>query len=154
MWADLVAELIEFSRQPAQALAGPTQRRHRITACVWLDKRVQIIEQAGIGFGQRFAPASRTTNAARRQRIRRFNVLQAASDRARGDAPHTRYRGYAAIPRGLGFRGSEKPPLPFIEMRQDRRVALLERIFIDHPQNYDTPRRYGIPLPCCQARPD
>ena len=61
---------------------------------VWLDKRVQIIEQAGIGFGQRFAPVSRTTNAARRQQIRRFNVFQAASDRARGDTRHTRYRGY------------------------------------------------------------
>jgi hypothetical protein len=86
-----------------------------------------------------------------------FGALQCLSGRvrsSRGDARHTRYRGYAAIPRGLGFRGSEKPPLPFIEMRQDRRVALLERIFIDHPQNYDAPRRHGIPLPCCQARPD
>jgi len=22
------------------------------------------------------------------------------------------------------------------------------------PKNYDAPRRHGIPLPCCQARPD
>ena len=132
--ADLVAELVEFGRQPAQALAGPTQRRHGIAACIWLDKCVQIVEQLGIGFGQRFAPASRTTNAASRERIQRFNVFQAASDRARGDARHTRHRGDAVISRGLGFRRSEKPPLPFVEMRQHRRVALLERIFIDHPQ--------------------
>ena len=132
--ADLVAELVEFGRQPAQALAGPTQRRRGIPACIWLDKCVQIVEQLRIGFGQRFAPASRTTNAARRERIQRFNVFQAASDRARGDARHTRHRGDAAISRGLGFRRSEKPPLPFVEMRQHRRVALLERILIDHPQ--------------------
>jgi hypothetical protein len=79
-------------------------------------------------------PPSRTTNAARRERIQRFNVFQAASDRARGDARHKRHRGDAAISRGLCFRRSEKPPLPFVEMRQHRRVALLERIFIDHPQ--------------------
>jgi hypothetical protein len=72
---------------------------------------------------------------------------------ARGDARHTRHRGDAAIPRGLGFRGGEKPPLPFIEMRHDCRVAHLERIFIDHSQNYDAPRRNGI-LPPMQARPD
>jgi hypothetical protein len=87
---------------------------------------------------------SRTTNAARRERIQRFNVFQAASDRARGDARHTRHRGDAAISRGLGFRRSEKPPLPFVEMRQHRRIALLERIFIDHPQGLRRERGRGL----------
>src|ERR1019366_8192232 len=59
---------------------------------------------------------------------------------------HTRYRGDAAIPRGLGFRGGEKPPLPFVEMRQDRRFALLERIFIDHLQRLRCPTPLGNPL--------
>src|SRR3954464_10521511 len=57
------------------------------------------------------------------------------------------------MPRGLGFRGSEKAPLSFVEMRQDRRVALLERIFIDHPQNYDAPRRQGIPSHAVKPNP-
>ena len=113
----------------------------------------QIIEQAGIGFGQRFAPASRTTNAAKRQQIRRFNVFQAASDRARGDARHTRHRGDAAISRSLGFRGSEKPPLPFVEMRQHRRVALLEKIFpLIIPKT--TTRHAGIGSPSYALKPD
>ena len=59
-----------------------------------------------------------------------FGRVRSCSQRSR----HTRHRGDAAVSRGLGFRRSEKPPLPFVEMRQHRRVALLEKIFIDHPQ--------------------
>jgi hypothetical protein len=31
---------------------------------------------------------------------------------------------------GFGFRGGEQTPLTFIEMRQHRRLALRERIFV------------------------
>ncbi len=57
--------------------------------------------------------------------------------------------------RGPGFHRSENPPLPFIQLRQYRRIALLElleRTFIDHPQNYDARRRQGIPTPCLYAQ--
>jgi hypothetical protein len=37
----------------------------------------------------------------------------------------------AAIPRGLGFRGSEKPPLPFIEMRLGQLPDAFEDDWID-----------------------
>jgi hypothetical protein len=57
--ADLVPEIAEFVREPAQALAGPTQRRHRIAARVGFDQRVQIVEQTGVRFGQRFASPAR-----------------------------------------------------------------------------------------------
>jgi len=46
--ADLVAELFQFGGQPAQALAGPAQRRHWIAARARLDERVQILKQSGI----------------------------------------------------------------------------------------------------------
>src|SRR6202142_1001654 len=146
--ADLVPELVGFSRQPAQAPARPAQRRHRIAARVGLVPRVQIIEQTGVRFRQRFASPSRTANATELQRRRRVQFLQAASDRARGDARDAGNRGYAAMPRRPGFRRSEKPPLPFIQLRQYRCIALLElskRIFINHPQNYDAPPPRGIP---------
>ncbi len=83
--ADLVAEFVEFPDQPAQTLARPAQRRHRIAARVGLDQRVQIVEQTGVRFRKRLRP-SRTANAARLQRRRGVQFLKAASDRARGDA--------------------------------------------------------------------
>ena len=124
--ADLVPEFVEFSRQPAQALARPTQRRHRIAARLGLDQRVQIVEQTGVRFRQRFASPSRTANATELQRRRRVEFLQAASDRARGDPRDPGNRGDAAMPRRPGFRRSEKPSLPFIQLRQYRCIALLE----------------------------
>src|SRR5208283_2690382 len=153
--AELVPEFVEFSRQPAQALARPAQRRHRIAARVGLDQRVQIIEQTGVRFRQRFASPSRTANATELQRRQRIEFLQAASDRARGDARDPGNRGYAAMPCRPGFRRSEKPSLPFIQLRQYRCIALLElleRIFINHPQNYDAPRPRGIPATSLSAQ--
>ena len=83
--------------------------------------------------GQRFPPASRTANAPPRQRLRRLEIFQAAPDRARGDARNTRHCRYTVMARSPGFRSGEQTPLTFIKMRQHRRLALLERIFIDHP---------------------
>jgi hypothetical protein len=54
------------------------------------------------------------------------------------------------MPRSPGFRRSEKPSLPFIQLRQYRRIALPElpkRIFIDHPQSYDASQSQGILAP-------
>jgi hypothetical protein len=45
--------------------------------------------------------------------------------------------------------------LPFIQLRQYRCIALpelLERIFINHPQNYDAPRPRGIPATSLSAQ--
>ena len=59
------------------------------------------------------------------------------------------------MPRRPGFRRSKKPSLPFIQLRQYRCIALpqlLERIFINHPQNYDAPRPPGIPATSLSAR--
>ena len=123
--ADLVPEFVEFPGQPAQALACPAQRRHRIAARVGLDQRVQIVKQTGVRFRQRFASPARAANATGRLR-RRVEFLQAAPDRARGDPRDAGNRGYAAMPRRPRFRRSEKPPLPFIKLRQYRRIALLE----------------------------
>src|SRR4051812_2681504 len=43
--ADLVPKLRQFVRQPTQALAGPAQRRHRISAGIGLHQRQQIRPQ-------------------------------------------------------------------------------------------------------------
>jgi hypothetical protein len=54
---------------------------------------------------------------------------------------------------GPRFRGSKKPPLSFIKMRQHRRLALSEKIFIDRLQNYDVLRQWGIPIPAVKPDP-
>jgi hypothetical protein len=53
--ADLVPEIAKFIREPAQALAGTVQWRHRIAPRVGLDQYIQIVEQTRVRFGQRFA---------------------------------------------------------------------------------------------------
>jgi len=121
---------------------------------VGLDQRVQIVEQTGVRFHQRFASPSRTANAAGLPRRRRVEFLQAASDRARGDARDAGNRGYAAMPRRPGFRRNQKPSSPFIPLMQYRCIALLallETIFINPPQNYDAPRPQGIPAASLSA---
>jgi hypothetical protein len=136
-----VPELVQFGGQAAQAPARPAQRRHRIAARVGLDKRVQIVEQLAIRLGQRFPAASRTANAPLRRRLRRLEIFQAAPDRTRGDARNARHRSNPAMAGGFGFRGGKQTPLTFVEMRQHRRLALPERIFINHPA---TLRRRGV----------
>src|SRR5208283_4798033 len=64
-------------------------------------------------------------------------------------------RGYAAMPRRPSFRRGKKPSLPFIQLRQYRRIALpqlLERIFVDHPKRYDAPPSKGIPATSSSAQ--
>ena len=58
---------------------------------------------------------------------------------------NTRHRRNPTMAGGFGFRGGEQTPLTFIEMRQHRRLALLERIFVNHPQRYDAAHSPGIP---------
>jgi hypothetical protein len=91
------------------------------------------VEQSAIRLDQRFPPASRTANAPLRQRLRRVEIFQSAPNGARGDARKTRHRRNPTMTGRLGLRGGEQTPLTFIEMRQHRRLALLERIFVDHP---------------------
>src|SRR5271165_5575161 len=153
--ADLVPEFFEFGGQPAQTLARPAQRRHRIAARLGLDQRVQIVQQSGVRLRQRLASPARPANPIGRWRRRRIQLLQTASDRAGGDARNPRNRGYAAMPRRPSFRRGKKPSLPFIQLRQYRRIALpqlLERIFVDHPKRYDAPPPKGIPATSSSAQ--
>jgi hypothetical protein len=88
------------------------------------DQRVQIVEQTGVRFRQRFASPSRTANATELHRRRRVEFLQAASDRARGDPRDAGNRTYPAMPRRPGYRRSEKPSLPFIQLRPVEAISL------------------------------
>jgi hypothetical protein len=72
--------------------------------------------------------------------------IRLLAHRVRGDAGDTRDRRYAAIAGRLGFRSGKTAPLPFVEMGQYRRIALLERIFIDYLATLRCRAAAGNPL--------
>src|ERR1700730_15645074 len=76
---DLVTLRLQRLRQAAHALAGPPQRRLRITAGRRLDQRLEIWEQRRVLANRRLAPRSRPPNPLGGLVLRQF--LQASSAR-------------------------------------------------------------------------
>ena len=103
--ADPVALGLQLVGEPAQALAGPAQRRFRIAARGRLDQGLESRPQLRIGLDRGLAARARPTQPARRQRALVGQVLEPAPDGARrqaGDLSHCRD---AAIAGGLRFGG-------------------------------------------------
>jgi hypothetical protein len=48
--------------------------------------------------------------------------------------------------RSPGFRSGEQTPLTFVEMRQHRRLALPQRIFVNHPVTLRRRATAGNPI--------
>src|SRR5947209_15088441 len=63
--ADCVTLRLQRLRQAAHALAGPPQRRLRITACRRLDQGLEIREQPGVLGDRSLAPSARSANPLR-----------------------------------------------------------------------------------------
>ena len=127
-------------RQPAHALAGPPQRRFRITAgqaCPGagrgLDQRLKIREQRRVLGDRCLAPSSRASNPLGRLVLRQF--LQTPPDRARRNPGRRRNRRDPAITRGECLRRCDQTTAPFIEKGSHRRKPLSDRFDIDHHHN-------------------
>src|SRR6185312_9291635 len=99
--ADLVPHRGQFPRQSAQALAGPTQRRHRVAALIWFNQREKIEQQAGVSADQPPATAAGPANPTRSERFLGHKVLQATAYRAGRDTRHAANRGNAAMTAGF-----------------------------------------------------
>ena len=63
--------------QRAQRLAGPAQRRHRITPRLRLDQRIQRLDQARVQFLGPFAAPARGAGAAHLQGLRVIQLVPA-----------------------------------------------------------------------------
>src|SRR6202140_952191 len=98
--ADLVPHRGQFPCQSAQALAGPTQRRHRVAALVRFNQREKIGQQAGVSADQRSATTAGPANPTWSKGFLGREVLQATAYRACRDTRHTRNRGDAAMTTG------------------------------------------------------
>src|SRR6516225_8599833 len=131
--ADLVTLRVQRLRQAAHALAGPPQRRFRITACRRLDPRLKIREQRGVLGNRRFASGSRPPDPLRGLVPRQF--LQTPPDRARRNPGCHRDRRDPAITRGERLGRRDQTAAPFIEKRGHRRKPLSDGSDIDHYHN-------------------
>ena len=143
--ADAMPQGGELGGQPAQALAGPAQRRHRIAARLRLDQPVQVVEKLPVRHDQRFAAAARTADAARLQPRRRREVPQAAADGTRGDAGDPRHCRNAAVTGCRGFRGCEQPPPTFVEMRRQGFKTFANQTNIEHARRIGYDPKLGNP---------
>jgi hypothetical protein len=131
--ADLMAHVAQALRNLAQALAGPQQRRLRIAACLRLDQRPQIIDQFGIGFGERLAAAAMPTHAAAVRRVTRRHLVQTAADRAASDPGRAHHRGDTPWTRRDGLGCRKTTPALLVQYRSERLEAQSNRRFVNHP---------------------
>src|SRR6202047_3831302 len=131
--ADLVTLRLQRLRQAAHALAGPPQRRLRITAGRRLDQRLEIWEQRRVLANRRLAPRSRPPNPLGGLVLRQF--LQASSDRARRYPGRHRHRRDPPITRGERLGRRDQTTTPFIKKRGHCRKPLSDGFDIDHHHN-------------------
>src|SRR3954447_1773208 len=131
--ADPVALGLQLVGEPAQALAGPAQRRFRIAARGRPDQGLESRPQLRFGLDRGLPARPRPTQPARRQRALVGQVLEPAPDGARrqaGDLSHCRD---AAIAGGLRFGGGPQAAPPLVEKGLQRFVALPDAVAINHP---------------------
>src|SRR3954471_17807951 len=129
----VLALALQLVGEPAQALAGPAQRRFRIAARGRLDQGLESRPQLRIGLDRGLAARARPTQPAPRPRALVGQVLEPAPDGARrqaGDLSHCRD---AAIAGGLRFGGGPQAAPPLVEKGLQRFVALPDAVAINHP---------------------
>src|SRR6266446_4789529 len=131
--AHLMTLRLERLRQSAHALAGPPQRRFRVTACRRFDQRFEIPDQGGILGDRRFASRSWPPNALRGLLPRQF--LQPPPDRARCNPGRHRDRRNPSITRGERLGRRDQTTAPFVKKGRHRRKSLADRFDIDHYHN-------------------
>jgi len=124
---------LERLRQPTHTLAGPSQRRSRVTARRRLDQRFEIPERGGILGDRGFASRCRPPNALRGLLSRQF--LQPPSDRARCNPGRHRDRRNLSITRGECLGHREQTTAPFVKKGRHRRKPLADGFDIDHHHN-------------------
>ena len=130
--ADLVPTGAQFGGQPAKALAGPTQRRHRVAPFTRTDKRQQIVQQRRVRRHQQLASAPMPANATARQPRPAVEFLQASADRADSDPGGTRHGGNAATPGRPRLAGGERSTPALVKQRRQSNKTGIDGGGIDH----------------------
>ena len=123
-----MAPVAQLGGQPAQRLAGPTQRRHRIPPRFRVDQLVQRTDQTGVPrFGAPAAP-TRGARPAHLQRLRIIELVAPPPDGVRRDAHRISNDPYPTRAQLTGLDTEPNPALPLGQMRFDRVVAAHQRL--------------------------
>src|SRR6266446_2177222 len=134
------------------ALRYPHERWHGITDRRWLKQALQVLHQRRIDLRERWASAARATNLWR-CRIERFQVLQAAIDRAARDPGCPRHRAHATVSSRAGLRCRKQASSALVKTRTHYLVAASNRSLINHAPVIDVMRKLGNPYPLCWRQP-
>jgi hypothetical protein len=129
--ADAEAAPGEGLGQLAGALAGPSQRGHGIAPRLGGYQLLQGGEDRWALVADLLAAPAGSADVAGGQR-RRVELLQGPLDRRMGYSGGTAHATDAAIAERAGFGGGEEPPLPLVEVRQDRGELPLQFRFVVH----------------------
>ncbi len=117
--ADLMALAGQFLRQRAGRLRRPPQRRHRIPPLHRLHQRQQRQAQPRIQLGGPLAPPARPPRPAQRLSPR-VQLIHSQRHRGLADPGSPGHQPDPAMAQRPGLRSHQEPPLPLIQMREDR----------------------------------
>ena len=117
--ADPVALAGQLVRQVAGRLRRPPQRRHRITPLLRLDQGQQRRAQPGIQVGGLLAAPARPARPAQRLGAG-IQLIDPQGHRGLADPGGPGHRPDPAMSQRPGLGAHQQPPLPLIQMREDR----------------------------------
>ena len=117
--ADPVTLAGQFCRQLAGRLHRPPQRRHRITPLIRLDQGQQRRAQPRVQVGRPLASPAGPAGPAQRLGTR-VQLIDSQRHRGLADPGGPGHRPDPAVPQRTGLGPHQQPPLPLIQMREDR----------------------------------
>ena len=116
---DLAALAGQLARQVAGRLRRPPQRRHRVAALVRLYQGQQRREQPRVQVSGPFAAPARPPDPAQRLRAG-IQLVGAKRHRGLTDPRGPRHQPDPAVAQRPGLGAHQQPPLPLVQMREDR----------------------------------
>ena len=136
--ADPVTLAGQLARQRAGRLRGPPQRRHRIASLLRLHQGQQRREQPRIHVGHALAPPARPARPAQRPGAR-VQLIHAQRHRGLADSGGPGHQPDPAMPQRTGLSTHQQPPLPLIQMREDRPELRRQNLAGYHHAAHTTP---------------
>jgi hypothetical protein len=121
--------------QPAQALAGPTQRGLRVAPGYGLYQPLQVPQQGRVFSNRLLASTAFPTNTSASDQPRLRQLLHAFSDSTPGYACCLGNRSGAAPTQNPGFRGRHQTTGSLVQHRRQQFKSSLDHFDINHDQS-------------------
>jgi hypothetical protein len=128
----------QLTGEIAGRLGGPPQRRHRIAALLRLDQGQQHRAQPRIQVSGPLAPAAGPPCPAQRLSPG-VQLINAQGHRGLADPGRPGHQTDPAMPQRPRLGAHQQPPLPLIQMREDRPELRRQHLLGDHHGAHTTP---------------